>query len=276
MDIRLNIIYTSDIYFGGAILHIVFIGKREIISVMLVLLITAVSIIYTKSIKEGALRTFVNNENETPICRVDTSDRRISLTFDTGWGDDQHVQDILYVLKRYNLKATFFVVGAWADRYPEMVRAISGDGHEIGNHSTTHVKMTDIPKSDITKEIKDTSEKIKQLTGKDMHAFRAPFGEYNSSVIAAARSLKYYSIKWDVDSQDWKGFSASKIADRVLKEAGNGSIILFHCNADSTSESLPLIIEKLRDDGYTFVTVSELLFKENYYIDSTGCQKSLK
>lgn len=257
-------------------MHVVFIGKREIISVMLVILVTAVSVIYTKSIREGALKTFVNNENETPICCVDIPDRRISLTFDTGWGDDQHVQDILYVLKRYNLKATFFVVGAWADRYPGMVRNISGEGHELGNHSTTHVKMTGIPKSDIAKEIKDTAEKIRQLTGKDMHVFRAPFGEYDSSVITTAHNLNYYSIKWDVDSLDWKGLSSSSIADRVLKETGNGSIILFHCNADNTSESLPLIIEKLRNEGYTFVTVSELLLKENYYIDSTGCQKSLK
>lgn len=257
-------------------MHVVFIGKREIISVMLVLLITAVSIIYTKSIKEGALKTFVNNENETPICRVDIPDRRISLTFDTGWGEDQHVQDILYVLKRYNLKATFFVVGAWADRYPDMVRNISGEGHELGNHSTTHVKMMGIPKGDITKEIKDTAEKIKSITGKDMCVFRAPFGEYDSSIITAARNLKCSSIKWDVDSLDWKGLSANNIADRVLKEAGSGSIILFHCNAGNTSEALPLIIEKLRNDGYTFVTVSELLLKENYYIDSTGCQRSLK
>lgn len=257
-------------------MHIIFIGKKEIISIIFVLLITAVSITYTRSIKEGALRTFMNNENQMPIYCVDIPDRRIALTFDTGWGEDQQVQDILYMLKRYNIKATFFVVGTWADRYPQMVMNISNDGHELGNHSTTHVKMTGLSKSVISKEIKDTSEKIKSITGMDMSVFRAPFGEYDSSVISGARDLKYNSIKWDVDSWDWKGIDSKSIADRVLQNAGNGSIVLFHCNSDSTVESLPLIIEKFRNEGYTFVTVSGLLLKENYYIDSTGCQKPLK
>lgn len=257
-------------------MNIIVIKKKTIISLALTVLIVAFSFAYTRVFRENALRVFMNNEGDMPIYSVEIPDKRMAITFDTGWGDQQHVQDILYVLKRYDIKATFFIVGSWADKYPDMVKSINSEGHELGNHSTTHLKMTDLSRNTVLSEIRDTDQKIKQITGKSAILFRAPFGEYNSTVLSAASELKYKSIKWDIDSFDWKGISKDAIKSRVTEKAGEGSIILFHCNADNTPDALPDIIEKFRKDGYKFVTVSQLLFNENYYIDNTGRQKPLK
>ena len=256
-------------------MQIVYIRKKTFINIVLILVFVLVSLFYTKSFKGKMLGVFLNNEREMPIYCVDIPDKRISLTFDTAWGD-QYTREIIDILKRYNIKTTFFVTGAWADKYPDIVLEISKNGNEIGNHSTTHVKMTEISKSSIESEVKETQAKLEKITNLGTTLFRIPFGEYNNKIVTAIKTMNYNIIQWDIDSLDWKGINAEEILARVTTKAGNGSIVLLHSNTANTVKVLPKIIENLREKGYKFVTVSELIIKENYYIDNTGRQRPIK
>ena len=113
---------------------------------------------------------------------------------------------------------------------------------------------------------------IAAATGKEITLFRAPFGEYSDKVLDVAESKGLYTIQWDVDTLDWKGLTASQISVRVLKKANKGSIVLMHNDGKHTVSALPLIIEGLKNKGYNFVCVSELIYKDNYEIDHTGKQ----
>ena len=241
----------------------------------IVFAIICISLIYQVNLKTGVFSYFVNNDSEMPIYSVDIKEKRVALTFDVGWGD-QYINEILNVLEGHNTKATFFVLGTWAQRYPDAVRAINESGNEIGNHSTTHIKMTKIPSEKIKNEIKNAEECLMKITGKRTNLLRVPYGEYNNEVISTAKEMHYTIVQWNIDSLDTEGENAQDVTDRVISKANNGSIILFHTNSKVTVNALPEIINSLSKDGYKFIKVSDLLYKENYYVDNTGMQKLLK
>lgn len=164
--------------------------------------------------------------------------------------------------------------GYWVDDYPEEVLKIAADGHDLGNHSSTHPHMSQISKEQIKKELQNTHDKVKNLTGIDMNLFRPPFGEYTNSVIEAAEETGYYTIQWDVDSLDWKERGVESEINQVLnhKHLGNGSIILFHNDAKYTPAALDTIIKGLKEKGYEIVPLSELIIKDNFDIDHEGRQ----
>jgi peptidoglycan/xylan/chitin deacetylase (PgdA/CDA1 family) len=132
-----------------------------------------------------------------------------------------------------------------------------------------------LSKEQIINELNSTSKKIEAIIGKPTTLLRPPFGDYNDRLIETAQELGYQVIQWDVDSLDYKDYGTQAIVDRVLKKVGNGSIVLFHNNATYTPEALPLILDELQKQGYKIVPISELIYKENYYIDHTGRQKLL-
>ena len=207
-----------------------------------------------------------------PIYSVAREDKHISITFDCAWGAD-HTGEILAALKEYNVPATFFMVQFWAEKYPEYVRAISEGGHDIGTHSKTHSYMSRMAESDIRQELASSSAAITQITGKSVELFRAPYGDYDNELIDTAEQLGLYTIQWDVDSLDWKDLSAGEISMRVISRVKSGSIILMHNNGAHTAEAVPVILCELISRGYTFVPVSELIYRQNYYIDSNGRQQ---
>jgi len=214
---------------------------------------------------------FVGEQRKLPIYSVDTKDKKIAISFDASWGDDR-TADILKTLDKYNAKATFFVVGAWIEQYPDMLKTISQKGHEIGNHSNKHPIMTTISKEKMIEEIAATDAKIMSITGKQTRLFRCPSGEYNNLVIETVEATNHYSIQWDVDSIDWKEQGAEIEYNRIIKKTKPGSILLFHNQAKFTPENLPKILEYYKNQGYEFVTISELIYKNNYYIDGSGKQ----
>lgn len=214
-------------------------------------------------------------EKKLPIYCVDRNDKKIAISFDAAWGQT-YTKEILDTLDKYNVKTTFFLVGFWVDKYPDMVKEISEKGHEIGNHSTTHPKMSLLSKQQIKEELETTSQKIEKITGKKPTVFRAPFGDYNNNLISTASELGYDTIQWDVDSLDWKEMGVEHVVDRVVKNVKDGSIILFHNNAKYVPGYLPLVLEKLKSQGYEIVPISELIYKEDYSIDSSGRQKKIK
>lgn len=210
-------------------------------------------------------------DKKLPIYNVDTAEKKIALTFDAAWGNED-TQQIIDILGKYNAKATFFIVGEWVDKYPEDVKAFAAAGHSIQNHSDTHPHMTKLSGDSITAEITGCNQKLKALTGKEPVYFRAPYGDYDSGTVSGAQALNMEAIQWDVDSLDWKGLIPEQIAQRVTEKTKPGSIILCHNGAKHILEALPLFIEPLQAQGYQFVTLEELILPKPYTIDANGTQ----
>ena len=215
------------------------------------------------------------SDRQLPIYCVQRDDKTVALSFDAAWGNED-TQELIDILNKYNIHATFFVVGQWVDKYPESVKALSDAGNEVMSHSDDHAHFTQLSADEIKSNIAASNEKIKNITGTEPTLFRCPYGEYNDTVISTVNSMGMSAIQWDVDSLDWKGISASDISDRVLKNVKSGSIVLFHNAAENTPEALPGIIEGLIADGYKIVPVSQILLTGDYTIDNTGMQCKTK
>jgi peptidoglycan/xylan/chitin deacetylase (PgdA/CDA1 family) len=142
----------------------------------------------------------------------------------------------------------------------------------MGTHSRTHSYMSKLSKADIIDELSTSAKAIEEITKKKVELFRPPYGDYNNLLIDTTKEMGLYSIQWDVDSLDWKNLSGTEIAMRIINGVKNGSIILCHNNGLHTAEALPLIFSTLKNRGFTFVPISELIYKENYYIDHNGRQ----
>ncbi len=215
--------------------------------------------------------TASTTERQLPIYNVQRDQKILSISFDAAWGAED-TDTLIEILDRYQVKATFFVVGDWVDRYPEEVKKLSEAGHEVMNHSNTHPYLTQCDQQTIIDEITACNEKVAAITGVTPTLIRCPYGDYNNQVIETIRSLGMEPIQWNVDSLDWKELSAPEITDRVLSQVDSGSIVLFHNAALHTPEALPGILESLISDGYTLVPISELILKGDYTIDVAGCQ----
>lgn len=221
--------------------------------------------------KNDAL-TVSKTQRDLPIYCVDKGDEKvISISFDAAWGNED-TQQLIDILNKYQVKATFFVVGGWVDNFPESVKALSDAGHEVMNHSDSHPHMTQISKEKMKEEVEACNEKIEKVTGKRPTLLRAPYGDYNNDVVQTVRECGCFTIQWDVDSLDWKDLSAAEITKRVTEKVKPGSIVLFHNAALHTPEALPGILEKLQGEGYQIVPISQLIYKENYSIDQAGMQ----
>lgn len=215
------------------------------------------------------------SERQLPIYCVQRDQKMISISFDAAWGNED-TQQLIDILGKYNIKATFFVVGEWVDKYPESVKALHDAGHEVMNHSNSHAHMSQLSKEEIVSDVEACNDKIEAVTGVRPTLIRPPYGEYDNNVITAIRSTGMEPIQWDVDSLDWKELEAPEIVERVTKRVQPGSIVLFHNAALHTPEALPTIIETLLQEGYTFVPISELIlpgeYNRDYTIDHTGRQ----
>lgn len=220
----------------------------------------------------GAYAVFTGGTvRSLPVYSVETQEKKISISFDCAWGTE-YTDELLDVLERENVRATFFMVEFWTEKYPEYVKKIDEKGHEIGTHSATHSYMSKLSEEEIRQELTSSSQAIEEATGKKTQLFRPPYGDYDDLLIDTAKSMGLYSIQWDVDSLDWKDLSANDIAMRVINRVQNGSIILCHNNGLHTAEALPVILDTLKNKGYEFVPVGELIYKENYTIDVNGRQ----
>lgn len=243
--------------------------KSLIISAVALIVFTvlSVSVYFT-----GAYSVYYGNTPRlVPIYSVEREDKIVSISFDCAWGVE-HTDDILKALKVSNVKATWFMVEFWTEKYPEYVKKIDAAGHEIGTHSSTHSYMSKQNAEEIKLELSTSSEAIKSVTGKDVNLFRPPYGDYDDELIKTASQLGYYTIQWDTDSLDWKDLSATDIAMRVIGSVKNGSIILMHNNGLHTAEAVPIILETLKNKGYSFVPIGDLIYKDNYTVDGTGRQ----
>lgn len=240
--------------------------KRLILIATAIAIVTIFYAVYSPAIVGASATTRL-----IPIYSVSRDFKAVSLTFDAAWGNED-TQLLIDILEQYNIKATFFVVGDWVEKYPESVKALSDAGHEVMNHSDDHAHFSKLSSAEIIDNINTCNDKIEAVTGIRPTLFRAPYGEYDDNVVGTLTSMNMFTIQWDVDSLDWKDLSASEITQRVTRKVSSGSIVLFHNAALNTPEALPAIIEYLLREGYAIIPVSELILTDDYTIDHTGRQ----
>ncbi|MBQ6569277.1 MAG: polysaccharide deacetylase family protein [Clostridia bacterium] len=251
-------------------------GKKEITVIGLCTILTLTAIFAAAGGAVRATTASAASKKLLPIYSVgrEENDKIVSLSFDAAWGNED-TEKLIEILAKYDVKATFFVVADWVDKYPESVKALSDAGHEVMNHSTTHPHMASLSEEKIRQEIETCNKKIETITGRSPLLFRAPYGEYCDSLINTLSDMKMYCIQWDVDSLDWKDLSAQEITNRVVPQVKSGSIVLFHNAALHTPEALPGIIEALQAKGYKIVPISENIYRDNYAIDHEGRQQPI-
>jgi polysaccharide deacetylase family sporulation protein PdaB len=254
-------------------MQILWLGTRKRAALFLTGVIFGLALLQLCLMGAGRMAVSVLSQKIIPIYRVDTGEeKKVAISFDATWGAD-YTPKLLTTLKNENVKATFYLAGFWIEKYPNMVKQIAKAGHELGNHSYSHPHLNSLGEDEIRRELMQTHEMIKELTGKSCVVFRPPFGEYSNKVINVAKACGYQTIIWDVDSLDWKNLSAQEIQRRILEKVKPGSIVLMHNAGLNTPEALPGIIKALKQQGYKFTTTSELLLRDPYYIEHDGEQK---
>lgn len=224
-----------------------------------------------KSDNFNAIATSSNDEKLLPIYNVQTQDKKISLTMNCAWNADD-VDKILEVLNQNNVKITFFMVGDWIEKFPEAVKKIKDAGHEIASHSDTHPHVNNLTYEENINEIEKSNDKIEKITGNRTKIYRAPYGEYNNTVIKATRDKGYFCIQWNLDTLDYTGITGDEMWNRLKEKIKAGDIILSHNGTKHTADSLDMIIKNIKAKGLEVVRISDLIYQENYTINNNGTQ----
>ncbi len=239
------------------------------ISVLTVVLLFFVASTLNKN--DETVETSATGERLLPIYNVKTEEKKVAFTMNCAWNADD-IDNILETLENENVKITFFMVGEWIDKYPEAVEKIYKAGHEIANHSDTHKHVNNLSYNDNVKEIVSANEKIKKITGVENKLYRAPYGEYNNTVIKAAKENGYIPIQWNLDTLDYTGITGEEMWNRIEGKLKEGDIILSHNGTKHTADSLEMLIKNIKEKGFEIVKVSDLIYHDNYKIDINGTQ----
>ena len=245
--------------------------NKEKIETYLVSILTVAILIGVASIDSQKVIPTSTQERCLPIYNVQTEEKKIAFTMNCAWNADD-IDQILEILKNNDTKITFFIVGEWAEKYPEAVKKIHEAGHDIGTHSNTHPHVKKLSMEKNIEEIKKGAEKITQITGEKIELYRTPYGEYNNTVIKSATESGYYPIQWDIDTLDYEGKTGDEMWQRIKDKIKNGSIILSHNGTKHTAESLDMLIKNIKSSGYEIVKISDMIYKDNYTIDNNGTQ----
>lgn len=244
---------------------------------------SAAFLLATVALVQGVVRALpdsitVNSSvggRELPIYCVETDQKKVALSFDAAWGNDD-TRRILDILKKHDVKVTFFMTGGWVEAYPDDVKAILAEGHDLGNHSENHKNMSQLSDEECQEELMKVHTKVQELTGYEMCLFRPPYGDYDNHVITNAHACGYYPIQWSIDSLDWKDYGVEDIVNRVVhsEKLKNGAIILMHNGAKYTADALDAVIQGLQEQGYELVPISQLIYRDGYHMQPDGTQVS--
>lgn len=218
-----------------------------------------------------AIQTSSVNDKLLPIYNVQTEEKKVAFTMNCAWNADD-IDQILEVLKQNDTKITFFMVGNWIDKFPEAVKKIYEAGHEIASHSNTHTHVNNLSYEENIEEIEKSNDKIEKITGQRTKIYRAPYGEYNNTVIKGAQDKGYYTIQWSLDTLDYTGLTGDEMWNRIQDKVKAGDIILSHNGTKYTADSLDMLIKNIKQKGFEVVRVSDLIYTENYTINSNGTQ----
>jgi peptidoglycan-N-acetylglucosamine deacetylase len=190
--------------------------------------------------------------------------KEVALTFDDG-PDNRYTPEILDILQKNGVPATFFVIGMRAKTFPQIVKRIDNEGHAIGNHTWNHRDLLKLSPEQIRIELSQTDEVLNSIVGYYPSLFRPPYGAASTRVIKEVTAMGYKVIDWSIDTRDWAGTPTPTILQYVQKDLYPGGIILEHCAGGDTEDlsntvrALPQIISTLKAKGYAFVTVPQLL-----------------
>lgn len=205
--------------------------------------------------------TFSTKSGPKVIYKGENSSKQVALTFDISWGDKKALP-ILDTLKENNIRnATFFLSAAWAERHPDIVERIIKDGHEIGSMGYNYKDYTSLEANEIRKDLLQAQDVFTKLGIKEIQLLRPPSGNFNKTVLKVADSLGYTVVHWSNNSNDWKNPGVNKIITTVSNNLRGGDIILLHASdsALQTNKALPLLLQKLKNDKYEHVSVSQLI-----------------
>lgn len=252
-------------------------NKEKIISY--VIAISAVAMlfvfstgIYSNQSKENIeLEVSANTAKQLPVYSVDTSENKVALTINCAWNADD-IDSILETLKKHDCKVTFFVVGDWVTKYPEAVKKIYDEGHEIGNHSDSHPHVNNMDLESNIDQIQKCSDKVEKITGVKTKLYRGPYGEYNDTVINATGKTGHLAIQWSIDSLDYKSLTCEQMWERIEPKLENGGIILMHNGTENTALSLDTLLSNIESKNFKIVKVSDLVYSNDYTIDNNGVQ----
>lgn len=213
--------------------------------------------------------------NLRPIYSAKTDEKVVALTFDISWGKKM-APKVLDVLKQENVKATFFLSGPWAKNHVEMVQRIKEDGHQIESHGQEHVDLNTLGRERAGRNIAAAHSILQELTGRAPSYIRPPNGAFDKVSVQAAKDLGYATVIWSVDSLDWKNPGVDTIVRRTTKLIHPGAIILMHASdsCKQTDQALPQVLQTLRQQGYKFVSLDELI--RTYGVDMNGHIRVLK
>lgn len=200
------------------------------------------------------------NTGPIAISSTRTEQKVVALTFDHSWGN-KFTPSILDTLKKNEIKSTFFIMGPWAKKFPEVAQRMVADGHEIASHGFRHENYGDMTVEWVKEDIQKAHTQIKEVTGVEPNLLRPPNGHYSQKSLQATHELGYKTIIWNVDSLDWKNPGRDVIVDRIMKRLKPGAVILMHASDTpvQTAEALPILLDKIKAEGYKLVTVGELL-----------------
>ena len=250
-------------------------NKDKIISVTIALSTVIVLFLLAATFKQNTdintIETSAEASRLLPIYSVDTEENKVALTINCAWNADD-IDLILETLSKNEVKATFFMVGDWVLKFPDAVKKISDSGNEIANHSERHSHVNNLSYDKNLEEITKCSERIKNITGNPTTLYRGPYGEYNDTVVKASNDSDHIMVQWSIDTLDYNGLTGEQMWQRIEPKLEKGSIILMHNGTENTALSLDMIIKNIKEKGYELVTVSELIYQENYSIDNNGIQ----
>lgn len=250
---------------------------KQKIYAYLIVFVTVLSLFFTA----GAIQTEDTVETSTkqgkllPIYRVKTNEKKVALTMNCAWNADD-IDNILDTLENNQTKITFFMVGDWIEKFPEAVKKIYQAGHEIASHSDTHPHVNNLSYEKNIEEIEKSNDKIEKITGKRTKIYRAPYGEYNNTVIQAAQDKGYNTIQWSLDTLDYTGLTGDEMWKRLDNKIKSGDIILMHNGTKHTADSLDMLLKNIKAKGLDVVKISDLIYQENAMIDVNGEQSKIE
>lgn len=241
-----------------------------IVSILAVTFLFVMANIVTTN-RTDIIATSSNAEKLLPIYNVQTQENKVALTMNCAWNAND-IDSILETLKNNNVNITFFMVGDWIEKYPEYAKKIYESGNEIGSHSNTHPHVNNLSKEKNIEELRKCNEKIEKITGSKANLYRTPYGEYNNTVLQAAKEEGYRTIQWNIDTLDYNSLTGEEMWSRINNKLEKGSIILTHNGTTHTADSLDMIIKNIKKKGFEIVKVSELIYQDNYNINNNGTQ----
>ena len=226
-----------------------------LVSVITVVLLFCVASSLNTTASNTVATSSSTNKKLLPIYNVETSEKKVAFTMNCAWNADD-IDSILKTLEENNTKITFFMVGDWIEKFPDSVKKIYESGNEIASHSDTHPHVNNLSYEENIEEIEKSNQKIEKITGQRTKIYRAPYGEYNDTVIKAANT----------------GITGGEMWNRLEGKIKEGDIILSHNGTKHTADSLDMLIKNIKAKGFEVVKVSDLIYKENYNINSNGTQ----